>query len=305
MINLGITHFSFHLMVEAHTVLIQGETVDPTIRRHRWRNEVVNSDNTIELYATDLNVAKTARIEASKIMMFAHRNIEVGGGAKIESLMDNECTTTKRDIGLYQCMEHTSEATFDLDSINYEYIVEYFNRQYGYKKNSRKYMNSIEEMRPEINNKWNIYMMALGKLDVKDTLVTGPRIGICSNDINFEGSRIDASAKGCRAGQGLGAGKKISGCAGSGASHGGDGGHGGADANKKGKPAHCEANFPSPYYFGDEARYEGSGGASGDKDGLTGGAGGGIVWMTTPGKTHLEKTTIEADGSFGKVEDHK
>jgi len=248
---------------------------------------------------------KHGTLEAAKIMMFAHKDITIMEGSKIESLIDHECTTSKRDIRLYQCMEHTTEATFDLPNINYEYVVEYFNRQYGYKRNSRKWMASIEEMRPEINNKWNVYMMALGKLEVQDTRINGPRVGMCSNEIYLVKSQIDATAKGCRAGQGLGAGSRTSGCAASGASHGGVGGHGGAEADSKNKnPVHCEANYPSPYYFGDEARYEGSGGGSGDKDGLTGGAGGGIVWLTTPGKITLKQSQIHADGSFGKVETH-
>lgn len=166
MINLGRTLFSYHLMLEANTLLIQGETVDPTIRSHRNYNKVVNSDNTIELYASDIQVMKHGTLEAAKIMIFAHKDITIMEGAKIESLIDHECTTSKRDIKLYQCMEHTTEATFDFPSINYEYVIEYFNRQYGYKRNSRKWMGSIEEMRPEINNKWNVYMMALGKLEV-------------------------------------------------------------------------------------------------------------------------------------------
>jgi len=66
----------------------------------------------------------------------------------------------------------------------------------------------------------------------------------------------------------------------------------------------CEANSPNPYYFGDEARYEGSGGGSGDRDGLTGGAGGGIIWLTTPGRTNLEKSKLEADGGFGTIDNH-
>jgi len=102
-------------------------------------------------------------------MMFAHKNIDVMDGAKIESLMDYECTTSKKDIGLYQCMNTmygTTEDTSNMSSINYDYVVDYFNHQYGYKRNSRKYKGSIQEMRPEINNKWNVYMMALGKLEV-------------------------------------------------------------------------------------------------------------------------------------------
>jgi hypothetical protein len=40
-------------------------------------------------------------------------------------------------------------------------------------------------MRPEINNKWNVYMMALGKLSVQDTKINGPRVGMCSNEIEL------------------------------------------------------------------------------------------------------------------------
>jgi len=51
--------------------------------------------------------------------------------------------------------------------------------------------------------------------------------------------------------------------------------------------------FPPPYYYGKEARFEGSGGTSGETEhvnrsgsgmepGKHGGSGGGIIWMTTP-----------------------
>ena len=46
------------------------------------------------MYATDIHVNNHATIEAAKIMMFAHENIEIMEGAKIESLMDYECTST-------------------------------------------------------------------------------------------------------------------------------------------------------------------------------------------------------------------
>jgi hypothetical protein len=52
--------------------------------------------------------------------------------------------------------------------------------------------------------------------------------------------------------------------------------------------------YPKSYYFGKEARYEGSGGASGDKDKATGGSGGGIIWLTTPNTTQIVNTTVSA-----------
>lgn len=71
--------------------------------------------------------------------------------------------------------------------------------------------------------------------------------------------------------------------------------------------AQCKLNFPKPYYFGQEARYEGSGGGNGEnRSGLrdTGGSGGGIVWLTTPNTTHMYNSSIEADGRAGTVSNY-
>jgi hypothetical protein len=94
----------------------------------------------------------------------------------------------------------------------------------------------------------------------------GPRIGVCSNDIVINNSKLDASWRGCLNDQGLGSGIKKEGCAGSGGSHGGDGGYGGSESPDEDIKESCkaESSYPAPYYFGQEAKYEGSGGASGD-----------------------------------------
>lgn len=66
----------------------------------------------------------------------------------------------------------------------------------------------------------------------------------------------------------------------------------------------CFEYFKAPYYFGKEALYEGSGGTSGDTGKLTGGAGGGIVWMMSPGNTTLgQGSSIRANGQSGRLQD--
>lgn len=93
---------------------------------------------------------------------------------------------------------------------------------------------------------------------------------------------------GCTAEEGLGGGFQKGFCGASGGSHGGRGGYGGAESNDKEQMAKCTQNYPKPYYFGQEARYEGSGGGNGEnRSGIrdTGGNGGGIVWLTTPNTT--------------------
>lgn len=69
----------------------------------------------------------------------------------------------------------------------------------------------------------------MGDLVLSDSSIKGPRVGVCGNSIRASNTSIDASAKGCPNDAGLGAGVKVTGCAGSGASHGGDGGYGGSE----------------------------------------------------------------------------
>lgn len=76
-------------------------------------------------------------------MIFAQNDIKIEEGVRIESLIDHECTTSTRDIKLYECMEHSTEYTFNKTAIDYEYVVEYFNQQYGYKRNSRRWKSTI------------------------------------------------------------------------------------------------------------------------------------------------------------------
>jgi hypothetical protein len=50
--------------------------------------------------------------------------------------------------------------------------------------------------------------------------------------------------------------------------------------------------------------FEGSGGASGDTKKTTGGSGGGMVWLATPGTLLLRNSTkVIADGSSGRVDE--
>ena len=64
----------------------------------------------------------------------------------------------------------------------------------------------------------------------------------------------------------------------------------------------CLKSYPKPYYFGEEARYEGSGGGNGNKHyntDDTGGSGGGIIWMSSPNTTFISNSTISSNGQWG------
>lgn len=119
-------------------------------------------------------------------------------------------------------------------------------------------------MHYKILQKWNIYIIAMGNITMSGADVLGPRIGICSNQITVNQTKISASGRGCGAGKGLGAGKQQDFCAGSGGAHGGVGGYGGSESSSLEEKAKCKGQFPKPYHWGFDARLEGSGGGNGE-----------------------------------------
>tara|TARA_B110000285_G_C15009851_1_gene555833 strand:- start:414 stop:602 length:189 start_codon:yes stop_codon:yes gene_type:complete len=58
-------------------------------------------------------------------------------------------------------------------------------------------------MEASILKKWNVYLLALGTVSLEDATLSGPRIGLCGNDIKIENSTVDANGKGCAAERGL------------------------------------------------------------------------------------------------------
>lgn len=91
---------------------------------------------------------------------------------------------------------------------------------------------------------------------------------------------MNTTARGCISDSGIGAGHGRKNCSGAGGAHGGTGGYGAAYMTENAQT--CEAEAPKGYYYKREARYEGSGGGSGIHNGGYGGAGGGIIWLSTP-----------------------
>lgn len=57
-----------------------------------------------------------------------------------------------------------------------------------------------------------------------NSVVTGPRIGVCTPDLTMLFSQLNTSGQGCPSNQGLGKGLANQNCAGSGGSYGGAGG---------------------------------------------------------------------------------
>lgn len=70
-------------------------------------------------------------------------------------------------------------------------------------------------------------------------------------------------------------------------------------SNDSSEKSQCASEYPIPYYFGTEARYEGSGGASGLEDAQYGGSGGGIIWISATDTVTLFATNVTAEGEDG------
>lgn len=149
-----------------------------------------------------------------------------------------------------------------------------------------------------------MYLLSQGKIVIDDAKVLAPRIGVCSNNIDIINSTLSSNGRGCTAEKGLGAGKSPLHCAGAGGAHAGNGGYGGSESSAVMDKSKCRRNYPTKYTFGREARLEGSGGGNGEQRNAqkdTGGPGGGIIWITTPGTLHITNgTMIESNGAMGQ-----
>ena len=203
----------------------------------------------------------------------------------------------------YELFECTVEEN-DQDKLDYQYIMDMYNTQYGFDDKNPHYATHSRDLVEYIMRKWNVYMLSLGDLTMTKADVKGPRIGLCANGIGIGESRIDASGRGCMHDSGLGQGRISEDCAAPGGSHGGEGGYGATQTMRENKiyAASCEDHRPMPYYLGHEARYEGSGGGSGDSQTTSGGSGGGVVWLTTPQTMILiGETVLAANGRAGEA----
>ncbi len=133
---------------------------------------------------------------------------------------------------------------------------------------------------------------------MKSSLVTAPRVGLCSLDVSLLSTTIDTSGLGCSSNEGLGKGNLTAGCSGSGASFTGKGGYGAPISDNY--TVICQSAVPKTYYDSNEARYEGSGGASGNSSLRLGGSGGGIIWISANSSLNLTQSHLNANGSNGK-----
>lgn len=118
-------------------------------------------------------------------------------------------------------------------------------------------------MFPTLMKNYTVVVTAFEKIAFDGLSLTGPRLSLCAPSIELNFTDVNASNKGCESNTGIGAGLKGEYCAGQGGAHGGFGGYGGTMSNDEAEKTQCASEFPLPYYYGTEARYEGSGGASG------------------------------------------
>jgi hypothetical protein len=146
---------------------------------------------------------------------------------------------------------------------------------------------------------YTVYMVAFESIDLSGATISGPRVGMCAPNVDLYMTEVDTAGKGCQADAGIGKGRADNQCSGAGGAHGGLGGYGGVITNSGRVRDGCTAHASHPYFHGHEARYEGSGGASPFEGMGNGGAGGGIIWISSNGTVSLEGTNLIADGTAG------
>ncbi len=222
-------------------------------------------------------------------LLQANSTIVSEDGAQITSLQQNTCNMDEHFSDAFTCVPFNSLQ----QSITPDSFLANFNEKF------KTEHTALIDTLPVLVNNYTIYMVAFGEgVNLKGTTVTGPRIGICANDINLSETTLDTSGLGCASDEGLGHGQGRTTCSGSGGAHGGKGGYG--SAYRSSDEADCQTRAKSGYFWGREARYEGSGGGSGVHYGGLGGSGGGIIWLTTPAGIQLYDSYLLANGADGK-----
>jgi hypothetical protein len=74
-----------------------------------------------------------------------------------------------------------------------------FNTQYP---KALKNGAQINETFKYINQNFSAYLLAYGTLNIADSKISGPRVGLCSTDVVLDASTLDSTGKGCQADKG-------------------------------------------------------------------------------------------------------
>ena len=86
----------------------------------------------------------------------------------------------------------------DETSIDFETLISYYNEQYAITDTSDShYARHSRDLAHYIINKWNIYILSLGSIEMTESNIEGARIGLCASEINVYDSLIDSSWHGC------------------------------------------------------------------------------------------------------------
>lgn len=240
-----------------------------------------------------------ANIQSGRILMQANGTIMSEPGFKMNSYIKNTCNTRPKTT-LFTCVP---EKTL-IDEFSHQTYLTAFNAQF---KKGKKQVTRIDQVIRTVFHNYTVYIVSFKDLRLIGANITAPRIGICSPHITLANSNLDVSERGCPSHTGRGFGYLKGACSGAGGAHGGFGGHGGMKSTDTSTHKVCKTHYAQPYYYGTEARYEGSGGAAGYRSNprgtkdrkVRGGDGGGIMWLSSTGTIELNSTRLSADGGNG------
>ena len=92
-VRLGDTLFSRKLVIESGDIEIRGNIYDPS-EQDQSSKTVVPSSQIHLLADSKLKIENNAELNAAKIFLYSNDSLAISGsGAKIRSLMNNECTS--------------------------------------------------------------------------------------------------------------------------------------------------------------------------------------------------------------------
>ena len=146
------------------------------------------------MLTNELIIGEGAKLEAGKIFMYANDSLTIEKDVKINSLIENECHVRDTEYDLYKCTSEDNLIANDATTLEFDTLISFYNEQFQITDTSdSKYARHARDLAHYIMNKWNIYILTLGSLEVTGSYIQGPRIGLCASDVNVYDSDIDAS----------------------------------------------------------------------------------------------------------------
>ena len=129
------------------------------------------------LIADSLRLQGDSQVETGFLLAYARDTLTVAGGVNITSFIENSCTESLEKV-------HHMLSCVPMKTLDFEITSESFLDQFRRSYNNNTVDNLFETFR-HLETSYQVYMVSENSLNITQSQVHGPRIGLCAPDINL------------------------------------------------------------------------------------------------------------------------